>query len=275
MTSLNDLVEKNKDLINKANEAIVASAFHSVKDIYIDLPLLKDTRMGLLINLAKTEEEVAYLVNGLAKYNTRPNRHFTTVYPDLKYSEEDLVKFYENPNNSDQIFNRSPDTDFSCNLEALFKSICSENARAGIAHRINVTINTYPLVVKTNLTAYLQILRYAFGKFATFKFITTDVRKMDSETWKSFDMLFIDNLSAALDKNGVLKDLLFQDMKFTNKTVFAPYACDDDIFAKWKQYNIDVTDPETAKDMFKISEYLIGTYCYFKFMPFQIPLPKE
>ena len=276
MASLDDIVKQNEDLINKVNDIIVSTEFRSIKNIYIDLPLLRDTRMGLLLNLAKTKEERDYLLNNLDKYNIRPNRHFTTVYPEFKYSEDDLNKFYQNPNNSDAIFNLSPDTSFTYNFESFFEIICSKNARAGMHREMPViTINTYPLKVSTSLEAYMKILQQSFGNIVKFKYITINVKEITRELWNSFDMLLIDDLAAVLDRNGIFKDLLFKEMKFITKTIFAPYSCDDDILAKWKQYKIDITDPVTANDIFKVSEYLIATYCHFKFMLFQIPLPKE
>lgn len=275
MTSLNDIVKQNESLINKVNANILSSVFDSVKSIYIDLPLLRDTRMGLMLNLAKTEEDINYLKEGLAKYNIRPNRHFTTVYPEFKYDEDTLNKFYHNPNNSDKIFDRSPDTDFSGGLEVFFNNIHNKNTRAGITQSISVTINTYPLEITPSIVLYHKVLHDAYGDIVDFKFINTDIKTISRSTWKKFDILFIDELSQVFDKKTDLYHLVFDEMGFTDKSIYAPYCCDDVVLDKWKQYHIDTTNPTTVNDIFKVSEYLIASYCYFSFIPFQIPLPKE
>ena len=83
MPELSELINKNEKLINKINENIVSASFSIVKNIYIDLALLKDTRMGLMLSLSNSDD-VQYLLSKLPIYNIRPNRRFTEVYPEFK-----------------------------------------------------------------------------------------------------------------------------------------------------------------------------------------------
>lgn len=86
MSAFSDFLDKNNDLINKVNEAIMYGDFHAVKEVYIDLPLLKDTRLGLI--LATDKDALPYVVANLKSYLLRPNRSFTFAYPKLKFKEK-------------------------------------------------------------------------------------------------------------------------------------------------------------------------------------------
>ena len=119
MSAFSDFLDKNNDLINKVNEAIMYGDFHAVKEVYIDLPLLKDTRLGLI--LATDKDALPYVVANLKSYLLRPNRSFTFAYPKLKFKEKEYQQMYRDPKYATDLFNRSPDTSLSGSLPTILR----------------------------------------------------------------------------------------------------------------------------------------------------------
>lgn len=273
MSDLSEIVSKNEKLINKINENIVSATFDTVKSIYIDLALLKDTRMGLMLSLSNSDD-VQYLLDNLEIYNIRPNRHFTEVYPEFKVDEDTLNKYYHDPNYSEQIFDNSPDTDFSINLKSMLMMYTAANNRAGYYTPLNVTINIFPLSLTTNIQIFHKMLSVIFKGLAKFDFISIDPKQISEERWADYSVICIDDLNYALSDSELYK-ALFEHQRLMHNTMFSPYCCDDRVLDKWKQYKIDLTDPNAVSDLFKVTEYMLSAFCYFSFIPFQIPLPNQ
>ena len=62
-TSINEIIDKYQDSIGKINDGILASEFHPIRQVYVDLACIKDTRMGLLLHLASPDMFV-YIKDG-------------------------------------------------------------------------------------------------------------------------------------------------------------------------------------------------------------------
>ena len=86
-------VEENRDLFNKLNDDFMKGFFSPVSEMYFDLPVLKDIRLGLMISLAD-ETNMKLIKDNIDKYNIRPNRSFTYAFNGFKYSEKELQKMY-------------------------------------------------------------------------------------------------------------------------------------------------------------------------------------
>ena len=273
MSDLSEFITKHEKIFNKANMSIVESAFKKVKSIYIDLALLKDTRMGLMVSLSD-KADLQYLIQHLREYNIRLNRKFTEVYPKFKVDENTLNKYYHDPAYSAKIFDYSPDTDFSINFEDLITMYSAENDRSGYTEKIDITINTYPLQITDNINTFIRILNKCYAGKATFNAICTDPKVITESAWTSYSVLCIDDIEYTLT-NSIFYNVLFERQKIINTVVFAPYCCNDTILNKWKQYKINLTDVKTINDLLKVTEYALSTFCYFSFIPFQIPVPQE
>ena len=270
MSQLSDFITKNEQLFNKANEGIVQGYFRPVKSVYIDLALLKDTRLGAMVSLSDNES-LQYLKDGIARYNNRPNRKFTYAYPDFKYSEEYLQQYYHDPKNSEQIFNYSPDTDLSISIRDLVLSYRSVNIRAGYNDTIKFCINIYPLQKTLSIKVYQKMLNLMMHDVATFDIVSLDPKANNAITWTKYNVLFIDDLEYALQEGNALYNALFINQSLTQSSIFTPYCCADSVLEKWKQYNIKFDENNMDRDLFKVTEYLLTAFCTFTFMRFMIP----
>ena len=250
MSNLSDFITQHERLFDNANKSIVEASFRTITKVYIDLALLKDTRMGLMISLSD-KSDMQYLAEGLPRYNLRPNRKFTEVYPNFKV-----------------------DTDFSIGLSSLIEAYVATNNRAGNCDPIDVVINAYPLTITTDILIYKKLLNAHHKGLANFNIVSVDPKLISATAWTSYSSMFIDDLQYALTDSNLYK-VLFEQQKLLNTTIFAPYCCADNILDKWKQYRVDLTDKTTISDLFKVTEYLLSAFCYFSFIPFQIPVPEQ
>ena len=273
MTEFSDFVTKNEKLFNKVNESIVSASFNTVKRVYIDLALLKDTRMGLMLSLSD-KNDIQYLLSKIKQYNIRPNRKFTEVYPEFKIDEDTLNKHYHDPSYSETIFDYSPDTDFSVKLKSVILMYSSANNRAGYSDPIEITINAFPLSITENIKLFNAILNHLFIGLATFNLVSVDPKIIQTDHWATYSVLYIDDIEYDLT-NGTLYKILFEQQKMTDKVIVAPYCCNEAVLDKWKQYRIDLTDINTTNDIFKLTEYVLSAFCYFSFIPFQIPISHQ
>ena len=59
MKKVRQILKENDEEIKRANEAFFHSKESIIDHIYVDLAAIKDTRMGLLLSLCKSPEEMA------------------------------------------------------------------------------------------------------------------------------------------------------------------------------------------------------------------------
>ena len=268
MSAFSDFVAKHDDLINKVNEAIMYSKFHAVQKVYIDLPLLKDTRLGLI--LATDKEALPYVIANLKQYMLKPNRSFTFAFPKLKYKEKDYKQMYTDPKYGEDLFNHSPDTSLSGSLPAILRILRMNNNRVKATEKIHVTVNIFPLQTNKLMEAYRNILLSQVENIATIDFIRKDPREISENEWKTTDVLFLDDISYELDPKGRIYKPLFQDMSMSLAQIYAPYCCDDSILHQWQRYNVNFADKETVDLIFKTTEIALNTVCHFLFASFDV-----
>lgn len=274
-TSINEIIDKYQDSIGKINDGILASEFHPIRQVYIDLACIKDTRMGLLLHLASPDTFV-YIKDGLERYNKRPNRSFTFAYPDLPYTEEELQKKYRDPELSSEIFNKSPDTDLFYNFSRLLVQVLFQNGKAGHTKTVPININIWPLRKNDLTDLFANILRRQFDpKEFAIKLISVDPKNIKEHFWTQQDYLIIDDLQRLCQPTSGLYKLLLEDQKCLHKDIFAAHCLGDKELEIWKSEGVDFSDEEKVNQRFEMTALYFSICCRFKFMRFQIPLPQK
>jgi hypothetical protein len=268
MSAFSDFLDKNNDLINKVNEAIMYGDFHAVKEVYIDLPLLKDTRLGLI--LATDKDALPYVVANLKSYLLRPNRSFTFAYPKLKFKEKEYQQMYRDPKYATDLFNRSPDTSLSGSLPTILRILRTNNDRVKYTGSLHVTVNTFPIKENELTDQYRKMLTKAADNLAIIDFVCIDPLVISSKQWQSTDIAFLDSISYELSAESTIYKPLFQDVSMGLTKIYAPYDCDDSILQQWKRYNVDFTDKETVKTVFAPTEVALNAFCHFLFASFDV-----
>lgn len=268
MSEFSDFLTRNDDLISKVNEAILYSDFHEIKEVYIDLALLKDTRLGTI--LAEDKNTLPYITEHIPQYNIRPVRDFTFAFPKLKAKENTYRQMYMDPKYSKTIFNYSPDTLMYKYLPQMIDSVISSNARIKSDHRVKFTINTYPVQLSEIADNYKKILTLAIKDRVDVELICTDQHEITAQRWQNYGMLFLDDISYAFSPAGKLHKPLFLDGTMGLVKIYAPYCCDESILRQWQRFNVNFSDRETVRLMFEATEKILNAICSFAFMSFDI-----
>lgn len=267
----NTLYQRHHKRIEQVNDVMMDAHFKAIQQVYIDLVLLKDTRMGLMLGLVD-KVRFHYLEAGLQRYNRRLRRDFTSCYPEFPYKEDKLQQIYRDPRFSQDIFNHSPDTDLSYNLEDVLKLVVGHNHRAGYSQPIRVTINTWPLSITTLCKQYITILSQRLPKnIFAFSLISVDTSRWDKTQWLSYQQLYLDDIAKVLHYPG-FAHALGDDGTWTNANIVSPPVMDDEAAIRLRSMHLDLDDPEVLKDILGCTEAVMQTFCNFNFMQVNIPL---
>lgn len=262
------------ELREKINDGIMEKEFASIHGIYIDLVLLKDTRLGLMIGLAKqrdNEDQVKYLIDNISKYNTRPNRSFTIAYPDYMLNEAQLKKQY-NKVNSVLAFDYAPDTALSVNLGAELSNIFMQNTRSGYTKPITVTINTFPLAITESMKTYGKILEHTFHQRIKINFVTLDPESIGLDFWLLHKVIFLDNLEAITVTNKITRTSIFDKHEWMNIRLVCPYSATDEVIEYWISQGSNVFNPKELNDLELLTSTVMGICTVFEFKFFTIPV---
>lgn len=274
-SDINKLIAEHQPTIDKINDSVMSSEFHPINQVYIDLPCIKDTRMGLLLHLA-TPEMFAYIKEGLGGYNCRPNRSFTFAYPKYPLSEEELLKKYFDSSLSESIFNRSPDTDLFFGFNAILSQIMYQNGKAGHTLKVPLNINIWPLAETPLIKRFGDILReHIHPNEFSINIIRKNPVQLPASFWALQDFMFIDNLQNLCTEESGLYNPLLVDRKCLNKVIFAAPIVGDKELEIWKSEGLDFSDGEAVLKRFELTALYFSTCCQFTFMPFAIPIPEK
>lgn len=272
-TEWNTIYQRTHKHVDKANAELVAKAFKPIKKMYVDLTLLKDTRMGVLLGLAdKTRYQ--YLLGGLERYNKRIKRNFKYVYPEFPYSEAQLTHYWKDPKYSYDIFNRSPDTDLGLSFTRLIVDLYKRNNRCDYNEPIKIVINTYPLAVISLMSGYREILNmYVPKECMKVEFISRDPTTIGTSEWRTFDYLWLDDIDRLMRSDGFPRTLMLDDWAETQ--VYAAPTVSKESYVEWSKKGVNWEDNTTQKDLLAVTVQLLRIFCNFQFVRVSIPVPKE
>ena len=263
-------VEENRDLFNKLNDDFMKGFFSPVSEMYFDLPVLKDIRLGLMISLAD-ETNMKLIKDNIDKYNIRPNRSFTYAFKGFKYSEKELQKMYLDEKYHTQMFNYAVDTDLSVLLGSLFKLSRDQNIRAEYNGNINVTVNTYPISSENELIKQYGKILNDYFKGVDFNLISTNPKRLSEKFWTKQNIIVMDDLITMTAADcGLFKPWLDEQIMSAVK-IFAPYQVMDSVLEKWKKEERDLSNKQTLAELFAPTELTLKLISNFKFIPNQIP----
>ena len=268
----------NKDsellkLIDKVTERAVLDDFIKISKVYIDLPCLKDTRLGTVLALDKTSLPILH--NGISKYNSRIEHSFTKEFEGLTVTESQCESAYKNPNYSKSIFNHSPDTEMSGHLLSIYQMISAHNFKCDVHEPITTVINIYPLTMNPLIQLYGKFLNSYFKNCSIFSFISIDPCTIPKQKWSMYDMLFLNDLAKLCNDNTPFKELLLVDQEMLSKHIFGNPTIGEDAKKKGLEQGLDYTKSEVRDSVFTMTEIYLSQYTNFLYMPFKIALPKK
>lgn len=262
-----------QEQLDKISGSIMEAQFPEVRQVYIDLNCLKDTRLGTLLAYAPDRETKSYLIENIDAYNKRVKRDFTSAYKDYPLSELELEMKYRDHGESEKIFNKSPDTDFCLHLFDYLRILMQQNSRAGYMGQVKIFINVYPLAITPFMKMWIKAVKSCIEGYA-FVAMTESHSNIQASFWGGTQIAIIDNILPCLQQDAGIYQPLFVDGTLRNMEIFAAYQIDPAIYEKLQDIGITETDGvSTLDDMFTLTQMVMSVCCKFQYMHFIIPKP--
>lgn len=275
---IKDYLSGNPDILDQVSEAMLRPMFKHIKAMYIDLVLIKDTRLGLMLGLAafnKNDDMFNYLLEHIEDYNKSLARNFTSAYPDFFYPEKTLKAYYKDHAFSDLAFDFAPDTIFSQFLAHEVDAIMQQNDRSGTKSVLTITINAYPLALTDNIRKYAKALEGFFRGRVKIELITQDIKSFPESFWRDRPVVFCDDVRNLLSEDAPMCQAIMHEMQWSGHRLVCPYVADDSAIRYWKANKIDISDPEILKEQIYLTGLAITLAIpAFEFRHFTIPVEK-
>ena len=274
-TPFSKFTTAHAEQLDKVNEAIMARDFSPIRNIYIDLVMLKDFRLGLMLALSDQDQR-QYLIDGIDRYNNRFDLSFRdTAYPEFKYKEEDLQRFILDPVFQTQAFNFAPDTEMSYYWTRYIATVDARNRTVQYRGDVNIYVNCYPLSPIEIVQQFMRYFQFQFDENVyKCKLISKSPDKLDRSFWEGMDVIYVDNIQQ-LCQDGSPWQESCKNLKFLNKLIISPPQISKATRADWIEKGLDLSDPEKVMEYISITAAVISLCCDFKFIRFPIPKPGE
>lgn len=270
-----EIYEKHKKEIQKVNEALIRPDLIRIENVYMDLNVIKDTRMGLMMALSSPEER-EYLKDNIHWYNRRLTRHFVDTYPKFKYSEEALQKAYEDPRFSGPAFLCAPDTTIASQLYLSTAAWIDRNTRLGSTLPITLTINIWPLSFNEPLLIFADALsKYLDPEKVKVNFIKTHPFKISEDFWIKQNYILLDDIELITNVKHQMYKPLFIDRRMVDTVLIAFPIIAEDILQKRIDEGLDITNEEQLDALFELTLVYFEFCCHPQFVRWEIPLPEE
>ena len=252
-----------------------------ISGIYIDLPCLKDPRLGMMLALCRDDQERQYLQDHLREYNNRHSRSFMEeAYPDFHVDEKFLQATYygirsKEDGVTDLVFNFSPDTTLLLFLSSFIQVCMKKRASGKTQMPLGITINCWPLRVTNMVKLYGKMLEQYFKDQCAVSFISQDPVKLNQTRWFDWQVFFFDSLVRLFKPESTIFKPFFQDTAFFNYSVYAPYEIDPTIYPRIQEEGIDLSNEEDFVARFEPTKMYLNLLCKFSYLSFDIPLHEE
>lgn len=197
-----------------------------VTDVYIDLPLMVDYKLGTLLAIYRDNEEVFnYIIEEIkTNYNYLISKNIAHKFPRINIDDETIEKVLTEPSNSYLISCLSPITSFQEFIIEFIESLYGNNRRFNDKKKSTITIyfNNPYFELSEDAKVFIRVLFHKTS--ANINFIK------DSDYTHEFinkaEYLFINDLSAFNSSPVVEK--IFKENSFVNKTLCATVMSDLD-----------------------------------------------
>lgn len=273
MSETSSFFHRYEQEISKINDAIIHSASKEIKSVYFDLPLLKDTRMGLL--LSTSPELKDKFLQQLRDYNLRIARDFTSVYKKLPYTEDLYKKMWADPQRSESIFVLSPDTDISYRLNSLLAMFRSRNSLASYTEPVKIEVNVYPLQITKSIRLWGDFLQeFMFRDAFRLRIFSQDPKTIEKKFWMNQSWMFIDNLGE-LAKDGIPWAEAVFSGELGDATVVTPPSLTEEARQAWKKEGLDFNDKEAIEAKIQNTSLLMQHFVQCFILPIIIPAPAQ
>lgn len=217
MDSLNDKKPLIESLLKQEGEQIMETLVRPIQKIYMDIEFIQDFKIGALLKLITTEVEYKYILSKLPEYTTAYGKKISEVFPDLGFTEDQILNCARLVKNCESLAMTSP---FYTNLEELaimLESFSNRNVLLKHSEPIEIYIGCnsmiYPIVARERL---VNLLSKELNN-VILSFIPTSLYEFKDVPLDSYDVYLVEKASILINHKNLVKE--FESMRMTDKII--------------------------------------------------------
>ena len=205
------------NLLKKEGDRILEPTSTPIKNIYMDIEFIQDFKIGALLKMISTEVEYQYILSKLTDYSVMYRKKISEVFPDLGFTEEQILNCIRLVKNCEELAMTSP---FYTNLEEvayMFRIFTERNVLLKHMAPINIYIGSnsmiYPIVARERL---VHLLSSELNNLIL-NFIPTSLYEFKDIPLNGYDAYLVEKASVLINHKDLVKQ--FEDMDMINKIV--------------------------------------------------------
>jgi hypothetical protein len=190
-------------------EAEYDKTFQIKNELYVDLSMIQDYKLGMLLSLYTEPDEYKYIYSRISIYNNRFDNLCTKYFPDLGISEEELMKYVVDPEYTADLIKTSPMTLGFYALRDKFKEIVDHNTlidEKTITY--TVVVNIHPLTLNPKIMDEVSVRRIKkfikdrikyIHAFSEVLIVDYPIQDMTFGMFKRMNLFMVEDLSGLLN----------------------------------------------------------------------------
>jgi hypothetical protein len=241
--------------VGEASEEYFRAKFVPIRNIYLDIEVLQDFRLGALLHLITTQTELDYIRYRLKDYSNRLGSETMRYFPAIKdISEKDLDECIANKDKHRSLVVISPTTEFYMGLPDMIRHINENNSRCATeVYHVNIHIGTNSVILDQDLKENIIFQFKNFDKTLNTIIYNRPLSGMEEEIIRNIDITAVDNIKQFTNDPVIRKH--FSDSDFLNKQVLAhPYI------------DVELLEGETSEQLLSNTKTMLDVYCDFDYI---------
>lgn len=198
-----------------------------ISSVYIDLPYIQDVYLGALMLMNWDKDRYNYIFSRIPEYTKRLKLTHAEYFPDLKVTEEQLLAFMRDPENTKKIMRISPMTSLFPHLPRIHREAMSHTDKClpvGEEVRIRYLINTYPLSLNKEEREFLRWKFRAMCNDSSLEIgiIEKPLNHLSDSFFEDTQIWFMYDMSPMIDQASPVGNHFAEKWTFRNDLMFAP-----------------------------------------------------
>lgn len=239
--------------------------FNPCHNLYIDLEMLQDFRLGALLCLITTEPEYQYIQYRLKEYNDRFNLNTMEHFPVItSVTEEDITTYIDDKKNHLTLARVSPMTDLYAMMPEFLRAVRLVNLKCSSQHDLlTITLGTDSVIYdKPAKTTLINVFKKLDTRLNV-DIINRPAWEMDNASILGNELFLVHDMTQFFN-HKVISNYVFNSEVFTSKRILAhPVVETED-----KEGHTDIQKLQATRDFLTI-------YCNFEYIQRGIDDPED
>jgi hypothetical protein len=258
-----------KELRRLSMEYMTASN-KPIKNIYCDVEIFHDCKIGGILHCAKTNTEFQYMISRLPAYlESWDIKRIWNAIPDVKLDGIALKKVMQDPKNQYTIGTGSPLLSTYTLLMEVLLGVMKKSKRSLDIDRAPNDVTLYLATTEFQYCERVQkrIVSRIQSVYPTLTVVWVDkpIHRMDAAFARSMDLLMVYDLVAFLDERYPPAAILVKERRWQESMILSPY-----------QYDLSIpkaTTIEGRDEVMSTTETMLSLLCHFKFIKRELRSP--